>query len=239
MFKTVDQFDSTKFANRFVLRNNGDSAKVIFLYRSRKEFLIADAHYIKSPEYSGYVHCLHQGCPACAKGIKAQAKIFVPLYDVETGKILFWERDTKYFLEQFKKDVLSNFENPSSYVFSITRNGEYGDRGTRYVIAPIAKNNALPYDKIVASAGVTFPEHYSAIIAEMDRGQLALALTPTSDVSGMYGASLDNLPEFTPQPRVTITPTNAPAAPAAVDVDSLPGNDDFEDLSGGDEPDFD
>ena len=235
MFKTMDQFSSDKYANKFVLRNDGDTMNVIFLYRGRQDILIADAHYIKSADYSGYVHCLHTGCPACQRNIRSQTKLFVPIYSVDTGQILFWERDTKYFLEQFEREVLSRYANPSEYVFSIARIGAYGDRNTRYTITAIGKNSVLHYDKILSDAGISFPEYYSGIIKEMDRSQLALALSPAQNAaaSGGYG-SFSQLPEFTPQPRVTITPAETPAAPAAVNLDDLPGEDTFEDLPEGD-----
>ncbi len=240
MFKTIDKFSSDKYENRFVLRNDGESAKVIFLYRSRQDILIADAHYIKSTDYSGYVHCIHNGCPACAKGIRNQAKLFVPMYLVDSDQIVFWDRDTKYFLEQFERDVLSKYPNPSEYVFTITRIGEYGSRETRYQITAIARNSALPYDKILSNAGVTMPDYYNVIIKEMSREQMAVAVSPSQATTGGYGSfNVGNLPEFTPQPRVTITPAEAPTASAAVNMDDLPGEDDFEDLSGEDAPSFD
>ena len=63
-FKTAREYNEDRFGGLFLLRNDGDYADVIFLYRSLDDVLIADTHYIKSADYSGYVHCCGRGCPA-------------------------------------------------------------------------------------------------------------------------------------------------------------------------------
>ena len=61
-FKSVEQFNDDRYHGLFRLVNDGDHADVIFLYQSIKDMLVAQAHYIKSADYSGYVHCCEQGC---------------------------------------------------------------------------------------------------------------------------------------------------------------------------------
>ena len=69
-FKTMNDFNKERgYDNYFTLRNDGDTADVIILYRGVSDVLVADAHYIKSNDYTGYVHCCGRGCPACGKGI--------------------------------------------------------------------------------------------------------------------------------------------------------------------------
>lgn len=225
-FKTMEQYTDDKYHGRLVLKNDGDSATVIFLYRSAADILIANAHYIKGSDYSGYVHCTGHGCPACAKGIRTQSKLFVPVYNVDTDEILFFERDTKYFMEQIKSLMVS-YPNLSEFVFRITRRGAAGSRDTRYDITALAKNSALPYDKILSDKGVKMPDYYETIIRDMSSGELAMAIATTGGYS--TSASASDLPDFTPQPRVTVTPTDAPtaAAEALDDIDS------FEDLGEG------
>ena len=81
-FKSVTSYNEEKFNGLFLLRNDGDSADVIFLDRNIDDVLVADTHYVKSADYSGYVHCCGKGCPACAKGIRIQTKLFIPLYNI-------------------------------------------------------------------------------------------------------------------------------------------------------------
>lgn len=222
-FKTMEQYTDDKYKGRLVLKNDGDSARVIILYRGNADILIANAHYIKGSDYSGYVHCTGHGCPACAKGIRTQAKLFVPVYSVDTDEVLFFERDTKYFLEQIKALMVS-YPNPSEYVFQITRRGAAGSRDTRYDIVATARNSALPYDKILSDKGIKLPDYYETIIKDMSVSELSMAITTTGGYN--TSAPTSDLPDFTPQPRVTVTPTESPAT-ALDDIDS------FEDLGEG------
>ena len=56
-FKKITDYNEEKYGRLFVLKDDKEYADVILLYRSINDVLIADIHYIKSPEYSGYVHC--------------------------------------------------------------------------------------------------------------------------------------------------------------------------------------
>ena len=89
-FKKVNDYNQEKFGGLFLLRNNGDYADVIFMYRSVDDVLVADTHYIKSADYSGYVHCQGRNCPACAKGIRVQTKLFIPMYNITDNELQFW-----------------------------------------------------------------------------------------------------------------------------------------------------
>ena len=61
-FQKVTDYNEARFGNFFLLRNDGDFADVIFLYRSRDDELVGPTHYIKSEDYSGYVQCLGNKC---------------------------------------------------------------------------------------------------------------------------------------------------------------------------------
>lgn len=184
-FKSFDQYMSDKNKDFFLLPNDKDYADVIFLYRSTRDVLVADAHYIKSADYSGYVHCCGRDCPACAKGIRVQTKIFIPLYNYKTNKIEFWDR-SNHFERQLQADVLSKYPNPSEWVFRITRNGVAGDVNTTYSIVAQGKNSRNPYEKILADHGVTLPEGYEGAIRDLTSAELSQLLNsnaaaPTSE----------------------------------------------------------
>ena len=197
-FKSVEEFNDSRYHGMFRLINDKDSADIIFLYRSKKDELVADAHYIKSATYSGYVHCCGKGCPACAKGLKVQSKLFVPLYnikqnDVMQEKIEFWDRSIN-FDKQLEQDVFSKFADPSEYVFRITRNGAAGDKDTRYTIQATNRNAFAPYDAILSKFNAQMPDYYSEIIKEFSISELADMLQNTGDTT-------TDLPEYTPIPR--------------------------------------
>ena len=194
-FKSFDNYLSDKNKDFFLLPNDKDYADVIFLYRSRQDVLVADTHYVKSPDYSGYVHCCGKGCPACAKGIRVQTKIFIPLFNYKTNKIEFWDR-SNFFERQLESDILSKFPNPSEWVFRITRNGEAGSQDTRYSIVAQGKNSTYPYEKILADHGITLPQGYSAACRDCTSAELNDMLNATSSTpTNEYG--------YIPTPRAS------------------------------------
>lgn len=217
-FKTVTDFNKDRYKNLFILQNDGDYADVIFLYTRVEDVLIPEfgVHYIKSADYSGYVHCLGKGCPACAKGIRTQPKLFIPLYNIQTGEIEFFDRSLK-FEPQLKSDVFANFPNPSEYVFRITRRGAANDMNTRYEITVVARNETFTRDQILANAGLSYEGSYELIVKSMNEADMKVALNPA-------GGAVNESYQFTPVPRgsvetsYNIPETVAPDAPAIPDV---------------------
>lgn len=230
-FKKASEFNSARYGNKFILQNDGDSADVVFLYRSEDDILIADAHYIKSNSYNGYVHCCEAGCPACAKNIRVQQKLFIPLYNVSSERIEFWDR-TPIILPQLTKDIFRNYPNPSEYVFRITRHGESGDRGTRYQIVAVGRNTQS-YDKLLSNLGAVMPDYYENIIKDASAADISKWLESTTTTYG--GGNSDSLPEYTPTPRVPITTTANPVDDVLSGLDKI---DDFEEIDSEEDPGF-
>ena len=238
-FKTVDQFNKERgYDNYFSLRNDGDNADVVFLYRSTSDVLVADAHYIKSNDYTGYVHCCGRGCPACGKGISVRNKLFIPLYNFNTDKIEFWDRNM-FFENQLQQDVFSRYPNPSEYVFRITRHGQARDVNTSYEIRAVGKNDAMSYDVILAKFNTKVPDVYNNVIREFSAGELNLMLSNTesdssADNSYSSGASM---PSYQVTPRAAYTPGNSSQVRPPVSAIDIEPDEDFssEDL---DDPDF-
>lgn len=213
-FKSVKQYNEERYGGFFLLRNDGDYADVIFLYQKVDDVLVADTHYIKSANYSGYVHCCGRGCPACEKNIRVQTKLFIPLYNINEREIQFFDRSIR-FENQLSQDVFSKFANPSEYVFRITRHGSAGDVNTTYSIVAVGKNTYMSYNEILAANHTSLPEYYSTVCRDIGSAEL----------SDMLNASA--VPEaaptvdYVPTPRVNVA---APAAeyPQAATVESAP-----------------
>lgn len=206
-FKSVTQYNEERFGGLFMLREDGESKDVVFLYRNVDDVLIADTHYIKSPEYTGYCHCTGRGCPACGKNIRVQTKLFIPLYDVETGEVLFWDRSAR-FEQQLMNDVLKKYPNPSEFIFRITRNGAPNDVNTTYSIMAVAKNTVKNYSTIMAENHFQSPDFYSNICKDIPANDMHLYLTSNSD--GYTGSnSSGQLADYQATPRGTVsTPNN-------------------------------
>jgi hypothetical protein len=184
-FKSAEDRTAEIYKNKFHLDNDGDTADVIIMYQKSHDALIGDMHYVKSPEYSGYVHCLGRGCPVCGKGIRIQSKLFIPFYHIEHGDLEFFDR-SNYFQPQLFNEVFSKYPNPSEYVFRITRHGMAGSTDTKYTMTAIARNTVKTFDQICSELHLTFPECYSLITRELSAPELTSLLSETP--AGTYGA---------------------------------------------------
>lgn len=193
-FKSVEQFNDDRYHNLFRIPNDSESVDVIFLYTSKSDMLVADAHYVRSSEYSGYVHCCGAGCPACSKGIRVQNKLFIPVYNINKGAIEFWDK-TMTFEPQMQKDVFDKFPNPSEYVFRITRHGAYKDVNTRYEIVAVGRNSLMSYSQILAKFNTKMPDCYENII----KSYLVSDLTRMLATSGSEGNIVTQ--DYVPIPR--------------------------------------
>lgn len=187
-FKSMTEYNDQKYGNWFRLQNDGDYADVIILYRSTADVMMADCHYIRSDGYTGYVTCCSAGCPACAKQIRVQPKLFIPMYVLTTsvtggvqGRIQFWDR-TMRFQPQLVNDVFRGYPNPSEYIFRITRHGAAGDINTTYDIRAISNNSnpATSYDAICSTFGAVFPDYYNTICKDVDQFELGSMMTASS-----------------------------------------------------------
>lgn len=209
-FKKLEDYNEERFGGVFLLRNDGDYKDVIFLYRGVDDVLIADTHYIKSSEYTGYVHCNGRGCPACGKNIRVQTKLFIPLYDVATGEVLFFDRSSR-FEQQLMHDVILRYPNPSDIVFRITRKGAANDINTVYKIEPLGRNNIKTYETILAEKGLKNPDYYSQICREFTSDEMYKMLNQPE-----YGSNASSLGDYQATPRRATVPTPGNYTPADI-----------------------
>lgn len=186
-FKKLQEYNEERYGGFFLLRNDGDFKDVIFLYQNVDDVLIADTHYIKTPEYSGYVHCTGRGCPVCGKGIRVQTKLFIPIYDIEADEVVFWDRGSR-FEQQFMSDVMLKYPNPSEVVYRITRHGETGSVDTTYSMVALAKNTSMSYSKILADKNIKLPDYYDIVCRSYDSAQLQRMLSQETGESGELSA---------------------------------------------------
>ena len=214
-FKTIADYNDDRYHGMFLLKNDGDSSDVIFMYPSVDYVMVGNTHYVKSPDYNGYVHCLDKGCPICAKGLRIQPKLFIPLYVVESDEVLFWDRSLK-FNQVLESEVFSKYPNPIDYVFRITRRGAAGDLNTRYSIQLVGKNTSASYEKICQHLGIEFPDYYETICKSctFDEAQSNLMTdnTPVVDV--------DAMPDYKLSPRISSN-SEVPELPDLPELDSL------------------
>ena len=207
-FKKISQYNDERFGGMFVLRDDGEFADVIFMYRSADDCLVADTHYIKSADYSGYVHCCGKGCPACSQGIRVQTKLFIPLYNLTNKELQFWDRGIR-FEHQLQAAVFDKYPNPCDYVFRITRRGAAGDVNTTYEIVAIARA-PITYSDILTQNHVSFPEGYEKICRDLTPSELSRMLASKPSAGGSYDSEM---PDYKITPRAGFVPAGVDTIP--------------------------
>lgn len=210
-FKSMSDYNDERYGNFFRLQNDQDYADVVILYRGTQDVMVADTHYIKSDEYSGYVTCCDSNCPACRKGIRVQPKLFVPVYVIntsvpggQTNCVQFWDRSTR-FQAQLVNDVFRGYPTPVDYIFRITRHGIAGDINTTYDIRAIKNNDMYPYDAILNQFNITFPDAFNMVCKEVNSFELE-SMMSTSGNQGGYSNAFGNQGNFNQQNNFGATP---------------------------------
>lgn len=142
----VDHYGGQGGGGFFALRDDKDTAQVRFMYESVDDVEGLSVHEIKTDDgKKRYVNCLRayndpiDNCPFCAAQKPVQAKLFVPIYDVESGTTKTWERGKKFFSKI--SSLCSRYPNLVSHIFTIERNGKAGDQTTSYEIFEDEKDN--------------------------------------------------------------------------------------------------
>jgi len=234
-FKSMKTYNEERYGGKFILADDGDSADVIFLYQSDDDVLIADAHYIKSAEYTGYVHHCEVACPACAKGIRVQSKLFIPMYVIGSDEIQFWDRNVR-FQAVLRQNVFNRYPNPSEYVFRITRHGVANDMNTTYEITAVAKNKIMSYNEILAKFNAKMPDYYSQIIREVSAGEMSKMLASSGSES--VPSETYEMPKYQVTPRTTVVNRPVETTPDEIGDDEVPFDTNDSELGEDDEVDF-
>lgn len=138
MASEADNYGGNGGAGYFTLKNDGDVARVRFMYTGIDD---VDGYAVHEVEIDGkkrYVNCIRNyndpvdKCPFCKAKMYQRAKLFIPLYDVDDGRVKLWERGKKYFSKI--TSLCARYPDLVSHVFEIERNGKAGSTQTTYEI---------------------------------------------------------------------------------------------------------
>jgi len=215
-FKKFNDYVDNKNGIFFTLPNDKDYADVIFLYQSIDDVLVASVHWISTPGYKGYAHCLDDNCPACnyrsERGgtIQRRDAMFIPVYNITKSRFEFWDR-TPNFEYKLHDAVFKNYPNPSEYVFRITRNGKPRDVNTTYDIMVTGKNN-YTYEQIMADFKLSFPESYDLVCKELSYEEMDRYLNSTAPAS-IPDYNYVPVPRGSSAPQQTTASTEVPDLP--------------------------
>ena len=142
----ADRYGGQGGGGYFSLKNHKDKARVRFLYDGIEDVQGYSVHEVTHNGKKRYVNCLREYgdpvdvCPMCKSGSPVRAKYFVPLYDLDKGTQVTWERGKKFGSKL--SSLCSHFPNLVSHTFEIERNGEAGSTDTTYEIYPLPDDPA-------------------------------------------------------------------------------------------------
>ena len=151
-YNEVDNYGSTGGSSFFTLRDDGDTARVRIMYNGIDDVEGLSVHEIQLGDKKRYVNCIREYndpidmCPLCKANYKIQAKLFVPLYNEDTGETLVWERGKKFFGKI--SDLCTRYDNLVSRVFEIVRHGKPKDTQTTYEIWPVGDKDNTTFDDL-------------------------------------------------------------------------------------------
>lgn len=135
--ENIEQYQTSNGGSRgyFSLKDDGNTARVRFLYDSPDEIEGFVVHKVQVGDKERYVNCLEEDCPFCAAGIDKQVKMFIPLYNEDAQQIQIWERGKTYYSKL--SGWCSRYPNIVAQVFDIERKGKKGDQKTIYQEFPV------------------------------------------------------------------------------------------------------
>lgn len=147
-YEDADKYGSTGSGGSFFsLKNDRDTARVQLVGDSMKDFPGYSVHEVYDAEgKKRYVNCLREAgdpiglCPFCANRIKLQAKLFIPLYNIDDDEMQVWERGKKFFGDL--SSYCSHTPHVGEVVTEIERRGKANDTSTTYGLFEIRDEKA-------------------------------------------------------------------------------------------------
>ena len=134
----------------FSLKDDGDTARVRFLYDSIEDVEGYCVHEVQIGDKKRYVNCLREygdpidKCPFCEAKKFTTVKYFVPLYNLDEDRVQTWERGKKFGKEL--ASMCAHYPHLVSHTFDIERNGKKGDQGTFYKTYEVERTDGVTLD---------------------------------------------------------------------------------------------
>lgn len=141
----ADKYGGSGGAGYFSLKNDKDVATVRFMYNGIDDVEGYAVHQIEIDGKKRYVNCLREYnqpkdvCPFCKANMFTQAKLFIPIYNIDEDKVQVWERGKKFIAKI--SSICSRYPDTVSHTFEIERNGAKGDTSTTYEIYETGKDD--------------------------------------------------------------------------------------------------
>ena len=152
----VDRYGGQGGSGYFSLKDDGDVARVRFMYNGIDDVEGYAVHEVEVNGKKRWVNCLRdynspvEDCPFCANKRFQTAKLFIPIYNVDEDKIQIWERGKTFFQKMSSLCArYSNSDTPLvSQEFEIERNGKKNSTSTRYEIYPVGQPDSTEIEDL-------------------------------------------------------------------------------------------
>ena len=114
-FEDTDKYGGKGGAGFFQLKDDGDKARIRFMYNSIEDVVFDTVHEIPVRDDKGeiimgkygkprmrLVNCLRNyddpvdDCPFCREGKYTLVKLFIPIYNIDENQVQIWERGKTY-----------------------------------------------------------------------------------------------------------------------------------------------
>lgn len=146
-YADADKYGGQGGAGYFSLKNDGDVARVRFMYNSLDDVVGYAVHQVEIDGKKRYVNCLREynspidDCPFCKARKFQTVKLFIPIYNVDEQKVQVWERGKKFFAKMSSLcGRYADRDNLVQHEFDIERHGAKGDQTTSYEIYEVSKD---------------------------------------------------------------------------------------------------
>ena len=143
--KDVDNYGGNGGGGYFSLKNDGDVARVRFMYESVEDVEGYAVHEVEIDGKKRYVNCIRDynepldECPFCAARKFQTAKLFIPIYNIDEERVQTWERGKKFFSKM--SSICARYPDVVSHVFEIERNGKPHETSTTYEIYEVDRDD--------------------------------------------------------------------------------------------------
>lgn len=152
-YEDVDNYGASGSNSYFSLKNDGDVARVRFMYNDMDDVEGYAVHQVEIDGKKRYVNCLRDynepksKCPFCEAGSRQIAKLFIPLYDEDDEEIKIWERGKNFFAKISSLCARYSKDAPLvAHIFEIERHGKPHDTQTSYEIFETGSDNTRVED---------------------------------------------------------------------------------------------
>lgn len=148
--ETADKYGGQGGAGYFSLKNDKDVARVRFMYNGIDDVEGYAVHQVEIDGKKRWVNCLREynqpidTCPFCREKMYTNAKLFIPLYNLDEDKCQIWERGKKFISKI--SSICARYPDVVSHVFEIERNGKPHETTTTYEIYEVDKDDTTLED---------------------------------------------------------------------------------------------